>query len=466
MRFANFLRLSAICCALPLASCGGSSGGGGTTITPTPTPTPVPTPTPTPPPPAAATGRVVSTFGDPCAFYIFTSSSRDVSNPQTTRFFCSSEGRLGSGVTSLRPETFGPLAISSFKDNYGTAYAVDGITYSYVVYVAPLGSLIYSPATSLTHYAGNQTVVKRALGLASGSYAFAVDRDLTMFDPVDARASSDTTLRQDGGRAAAANLRATIAAQVPTFAFGPQDFYDTASPSFDRLGAYLAAHDAYLFDDAGMTAWLTSQLPTGRSYRSEVIAAGAHLVNAYVSAIGAQIDDTDSAAQFTLGIKAYLRAELYTLFATDTAAAAAHAAAITPAQITNATLVLRQRLSLPSTARFIPGPNFFQTTASSITVGGQTAVAKGDMSTVGGNDLFFGAPVGEFGLHHEYGSSIFQSVSVPSENRGKVSANFDRYNVVISALGGFRGITYVNYQAHQFYEAGETQAGRIYVYFQ
>lgn len=450
----------------PLASCGGSSEDGGTIVTPTPTPTPTPAPTPTPTPTPTATGRVVSTFGDPCAFYIFTSSNRDVNNSQTTRFFCSADGRVGPGVTPLRPETFGPLAISSFQTNYGTAYAVDGITYSYVVYVAPLGSLTYSPATSLVQYAGNQTAVKRALGLASGSYAFAVDRDLTMFDPVDARASSDTALRQDGARAAAANLRATIAAQVPEFAFGPQDVYDTAPPTFDKLGAYLATHDAYLFDDAGMTAWLNSQLPSGRVYRSDVIAAGAHLINAYVSAVGAQIDDADSAAQFTLGIKAYLRAELYTLFATDTAAAAARAAAITPVQITDATAVLRQRLSLPSTARFFPGPNFFQTTATSITVNGQTAVAKGDLATVGGNDLFAGAPVGEFGLHHEYGSSIFQSVSVPAENNGKVSATFDGYNVVINALSGFRGITYVDYQAHQFYENGETQTGRIYVYFQ
>lgn len=43
---------------------------------------------------------------------------------------------------------------------------------------------------------------------------------------------------------------------------------------------------------------------------------------------------------------------------------------------------------------------------------------------------------------------------------------FASYDIEITALNGFRGITYIDYQAKQLYENGETQTGRIYIYFQ
>ncbi|WP_168355843.1 hypothetical protein [Sphingomonas gei] len=391
--------------------------------------------------------------------YMYSSRER-IGDANTSGYYCSRDGRFGRGVVGLRSYGFGTFYPLWF-DHYNLAAGVDSAGSTYFAYVAPLGSLIYSPATSLIEFADSQVAVKRALGLDTGIFKLMTDPDLTKFDPVVALLDADDATHREGARVAAANLRAgAVAIGVDTVRQGRFDpyFLFVQQGNVKFVGEFVATRQAFLFDNSVMSDLLTSAVPAGK-YRADVLSAAAHLIGAYAAAIGVQIDTTTSATQFNLGLIGYLRTRLGELLEANTAEAAARALAVTAPQIIDQTAIFREALPLPTTGFFFPGPDFFVASAGAPLI----ITADGlDVSTLVSNDIYANGPTGSIGFFPA--SSSVLSVSVPSINSAELTAVLASGKVTVTALNGFKGYTYFDYAVR--HPSGEEGAARVYVNFQ
>jgi hypothetical protein len=238
---------------------------------------------------------------------------------------------------------------------------------------------------------------------------------------------------------------------------GYYDPYFRDGPNYRAVGQYLASHTAFLFDNATMTDLLTSNVAPGR-YRPDVLSAAAHLIDAYASAIGVQVSDTATAAQFTLGLPGYLRLELVSLLNANSADAASRAMAVTSQDILNETAVYREVLPFPTTGNFFPGPDFFVASASaSLTITADDPT-RGSLIS---NDVYANGPTGSIGFFPS--TSQIMSVSVPSANSAKVATVYLAGLVNVFPLNGFTGTTYFDYVVR--HPSGEQGTGRVYVSF-
>jgi hypothetical protein len=365
------------------------------------------------------------------------------------------------GIFELRGYGFGPYFPVSF-DHHNLVNGVDSAGSTYFAYVAPFGSRIYSPVTSLIEFANSQTAVKRGLGLDGGVFGLATDPDLLKFDPVTALLASDDATHREGARVAAANLRAlTAAIGVEAVQQGSYNPYYVQGASYKFVGEYLAAHDVFLFDNAVMTNILTSAVPAGR-YRADVLSAAAHLIDAYAAAIGVQIDTPASATQFNLGLTGYLRIRLAQLLAANTADAANEALAVTAPQIIAQTAVFREVLHFPTTGFFFPGPDFFVAPAGAPLVIIADGTVGPNSGSVIANDLYANGPTGSIGFFPS--TSTVLSVAVPPANAAALSATLASGKITVTALNGFKGYSYFDYSVQ--HPSGETGTARVYVSFQ
>lgn len=389
---------------------------------------------------------------------MYSTHDRLPSDTQISGAYCGRDGRFGGSVAGFQVYSFGTFgSISSFDKSYVYVTGVESAGSTLFGYVGPRGALVYSPTTSLIDYAGSQAAVKHGLGLDSGLFALATDRDLTSFDPVVALASTDDATHREGARVAAANLRALTAADgLSSVMAGYYDPYFRDGPNYRAVGDYLASHNAFLFDNATMTDLLTRNVAPGR-YRPDVLSAAAHLIDAYASAIGVQVSDTATAAQFTLGLPGYLRLELVVLLNANSAEAASRAMAVTNQDILNATAVYREVLPFPTTGNFFPGPDFFAASASAPL----TIIADTTSGSLVSNDVYANGPTGSIGFFPS--TSQVMSVSVPSANSAKVATVYLAGLVTVLPLNGFTGTTYFDYVVR--HPSGEQGTGRVYVTF-
>jgi hypothetical protein len=328
-----------------------------------------------------------------------------------------------------------------------------------VVYRAPLGSRIFSPLTTILDVAGGQAAVKGAFGLDDGLFALASDRDLTTFDTAAALASSDEALRREGARLVAANLRASaVASGIATFRSNEYDPYDFIATDYGEVGRWISSHPGFLFENSAMSQLLQSLVPAAR-YRTDVVSAAAHLIDAYAAAIGVQVADTASAAQFTLGVPGYLQPELAALVQANTAEAAAAAQAVTVQTILNRTAPFRDTLPFPTTGFFYPTPNFFLA-PSGTTLAIQCSNDPGKPS-IASRDAYANGPTGSIGF---FGSTAqVLSVSVSPANAARISAVLEGGSIKVSPVAGTSGTSYFDYIVRR--STGDEGVGRVYVTF-
>ena len=449
--------LALSCMALALGSCGGGGGGGGGGA---PAP-PAPPPPPPPPPPPSATIRAFSAVPAASFFYIFSHRDRVPNDPSFSGGYGNRQGQYGNGTgPALQSGAFGPLAgrDPATLDTYSlTATGIEQAGSTYVVFLAPSGSRAFSPTTTLIEWAQSQDAVKRALGLDSGVFALQTQPDLLRYDAVAALASADEEIRREGARVAAANLRAMAAAAVAE-RFGQAGLSQTWTMyQYQLLGQYIAGRPgSFLFSNAEMARFLRTLVPAG-TYRDDVIEAAAHLVDAYAAAIGVQVADTEQAARFTLGIRGYLLEEVDLLLRANSAAAAAAALAVDTTQILARTARYRETLPFPAAGFFFPGPDFYALAAGGQIVVPGSGFGNGSLTT---NDFYANGPNASIGFFP--GTTQTISVSVPAANAGQVGADLrPDGTVLITALGGFTGVTYFDYAVR--HQTGDQAAGRVYV---
>jgi hypothetical protein len=377
--------------------------------------------------------------------------------------YCDRNGRFGPGSGGgIQGYGFGTRFLSDYDEGYVGVFGIEAAGARIVYYTGPRGSQIYSPLTSLIDAAGGQDRVKRAFGLDTGVFALAEDRDLTTFDPAAALASSDDTLRREGARIAAANLRATaaVAGMFVVQLGGVPDPY--GSHHFDlnypRLGSALSTNSNFLFQNARMTEVLTALVPAGR-YRADVLSAAAHLIDAYAAAIGVQVADNASAARFSLGISGYLQPELAALLQANTPQAAAAVSAVTSQTILDRTAIFGDTVPFPTTGLFFPAPNFFVgASGTPLTIRSRWNGADSVLS----NDLYANGPTGAIGFFSDPASEVV-SISVPAARAGELTATLSADTITVNAAAGFRGTSYFDYRVR--HPSGEEGIARIYVLF-
>lgn len=395
--------------------------------------------------------------GGPCYVFVFGTVRDDYSNAGAGS--CSRDGRFGPGVSGLRGHQFigrDGTTIDDFLDGYVLVIGIESAGGTVVNFTGPRGSRVFSPLTSIIEPAESQSAVKRAFGLESGgTFALGADRDLTSFDPLVAMASTDEETRRDGGRIAASNLRAMTAAEgVRAVLAGAPEPYQPRDNDFTRLGTWIKSDDGFLFNKTRLTRLLTQSVATGR-YRDDVLSAAAHLISTYASAIPTQVADPAVAAQFTLGIRGYLRLELDALLTANTAEAAVKALAVTIPEAAIRTDIFLQRVPFPTTGYFFPSPDFIAgTNGTPINIRANT-----DAPDIGDNDYYLrDSPVGGMGV----GGEVL-SANVPAANAAHISATLVGDTIVVNALAGFRGTTYLDYRIRN--SQGEEGIARIYVQF-
>lgn len=458
--------LLATAASVALSSCGGGSAPSspvtipGGTVTPAPTPAPTPSPIPTP----SGTAQAENVGATPCFVYLYTSATLQPADV-VGGGYCDFQGRFAVNG-SIDGSSFGTVRIAQHQNYFVKIFGVDRASSMWIAYTAPKGSVIFSPVTSLAAYAGGQAAVKRALGLDGGLFSLATDRDLITFSVSEGLQSPDAAVRADAERLAAANLR-VLAVTIPLNGNTP---YSPATPAYDRLGSFVGANPAFLFNNAAMTNYWTGVW--GSTYHPRVVSAVAHLINAYAATIPVRIADDASARKYMLGIYGYLAPELQRLLTSNSPTEADAALAVTTTDILAAIAVFQDGPAFPTSGRFFPAPNFFEATSNLIYIrgdgngnpdpGGQT-VGSG---TLEDNDLFAqGIAEGPTGFFPN--DSTVTGVSVPAAFSSSISASLLDFSgshwVEVRALNGFRGRAAVDYQVR--YPTGATGTARVYLNF-
>jgi len=447
-----------------LAACGGGSSGTSTPITVAPTPTPTITPTPTPSP-SASTSPLVRVFGAAppiCFAYFYSTPARAPSDPTFSGRGCSRDGMFGTGAGFLVPQVFGPMA-SDYLTAHMSVLGVESAGSTILTYLAPPGSLIVSPLTSILVDAGDQGRLKRAFGLDSGIFSLAQDQDLTRFDAQAALASTDEATRREGARVVAANLRA-YAVNIGVHAIilnGRYDppFDDLSTDGYRKAGEHIAGNSNVLFANDVMTQMLTRATQPGR-FRPDVLSAAAHLIDAYAAAIGVQVSDRAMAARYTLGATGYLRFAINRLLRANSPEAAAAAMTVTTSQIIDHIAIYQTSPAFTSTGHFFPGTDFLEAAAGRPSVlRGDNRANPGSNGTLISNDLYANGP--NLGLFPA--TSEIQSVSVPAAVASQITVSHADGRITVTPASGFTGMTYFDYVVR--HPGGEQGTVRVYVDF-
>lgn len=438
------------------AACGGggSSGSGSPAPTPAPSVAPVPTPTPTPSP-----AQALNTAGTPCFAVMYPAADR-LPSQIAGGAFCGRDGRFGPGVTPISYDGYGSVRIEQFNDYFVDVVGIEPAGATYIRFTAPKGSTVFSPVTSLLAYVGDQAAVKQALGLDIGAFALAVDRELTTFNPVTALASDDPTTHADGERLLAANLR-VLAATIP---FSGTSTYFPSFPVYQELGNWIGANRGFLFNDEGMSRYLTSRLSS--TYDAKVISAMAHLINTYARVIPVRLMDEGTDRQMMLGIHGFLDLEIRRLLVGNSSVAADAVLPLSIFQVTAATQIFHDAPPFPTTGNFFPSPNFVETSGNSLIVQADQAASGGANESLVSNDLF-ARNTAQGGAGFFPGNSVVTGVTVPATYASSISAvlgtNAGGNTITISALAGFRGRVWFDYSVQ--HPTGQTGIGRVFVNF-
>lgn len=462
----TLLRCGAMALVLATGGCGGGSGS----PAPAPAPTPTPTPTPAPTPTASVTGRFFAATNGPCFVYLYSTAERSYSDSQVSGRYCSVDGLFGTSVVPLRGVAFGPRLFGDLSQSYLDVGGVEQAGLTYFRFSGPLGTRVFSPLSTLIEQAGSQTAVKRALGLDSGLFSLSTDRDLLTFDPAVALASNDESLRREGARIAAANLRAAAVAAGLFIVVKGQGQFDPYGPrlaDYQLFGQFLATNNSgFIFDNAVMTRLLGATL-NPNFYRADVLSAAAHLIDAYASTIGVQVSDQQSAARFTLGITGYLQVELSNLLRANSAEAATAALAVTNQTILDRTAIylqapymFRQVIPANNDDAFYPGPDFFTTSGNSLTI-----QAGGLSPSILANDLYAdvgGTPGTNPGLFPSSSSQVVRVIVNP-EHATEIAASISNGVITVAPLSGFKGQSFFLYRVR--HPSGIEAGGVVYVTF-
>lgn len=355
---------------------------------------------------------------------------------------------------------FGAVINPDIDAYFVRVYGIDTASSTVVESYAPRGSRVFSPVTSLVRFAGSQSAVKRALGLDSGIFSLAQDRELTTFNPATAILSGDADARAEGERLAAANLR--VLAIVA--AFSAQNTYLPFEQKYDDLGAFIGRDPGFLFTNATMSSYLTERF--GSRLSPKVISAMAHLINAYAATIPVRVGDEATARRFMLGIHGYLAPELGRLLNGNSASDADAALAVTTATIQSEIQTYRDGNSILLGTKFFPGPNFAETSGNEIVLQADLSVVSSSSLALTSNDLYVsGIADGPIGLFGNQATTI-TSVTVPAVFSSSITATLGTgtfREVRVRPSGAFRGRAYFDYAAR--HPSGATGTGRVYVNF-
>lgn len=456
-------RAAVLALSLIVYGCGGGggsgSGGGGAIVAPSPPPAPPP-----PPPPPVLTA--VGAFGMLAEFRFYPTGIK----PGATDVSSASGDRQGkypiqSGQALFRV-TFGSVP-SNYASVAKTAFGIDASAGMLLSNAAPADATVISPLTTLLVGSNNEAKLETQLGINGSVFGLAVDRPIKSFVPTDALASTDPTVLADGERLLAHHIRVlAVAAAFEHMTSAASDPSGTKSYNIGGVRSYLdTAPSQFLYTNANMAALLSTVNFGGISpqpvYRSDVLSAAAHLVNAYASAIGVRIANRQQATRFTLGIWGYLVPELTRLLKANDAATASEILALTSQQVLDATVRFNEQLPFDPNDNFFPAPDFYP-----IPRGGAYIVPAVDVGSNGdgplnSNDIHIEPNISD-GNHFFPGTSQVTAVTIPTNNFTEISAvlNADG-TVTIRPSASFTGVTYFDYTVR--HSRGDVEQGRVYV---
>jgi hypothetical protein len=471
--------LAALCAVFILTSCGGDGGSSGTGSTPAPvTPPMTPPMTPTDPAPIVPATPVgpatIRAFAGTkaAAYYIFWE------NPdfpgQTAEGFGTRDGLYYPGFSSqIFPFSIslGLNVTSDLSAKYKTVDVIDQSTSRFLTLRGVQAARVVTPITSLLYLTNEQERLKQQLGLHNNGTAGlqASDPDLLAYDAVTGLSDGNSGIRQDAARILAANVRAlsmAVAAGVINQGLSP---YGQAT-SFDRVENFLRlAPTRYIFNSIDMTTLATSaaqSAPTG-AIRADLLAAAGHLIQTYANTVPTQLSDDDQVAKYTAGIYGWLVPELSELLRENSAAAATAAMAQTPGQVEIAIARFGQRLPFNQDGQIFAATDFYRLTNGSTLRLSQNIAATASpydqpLFLPSYNDHYiFNAPSGNIRSFPSFLNGGVRSISIPAANQNEISAQISNGDVLISAVGGFRGVSYFDYVTS---ETGYGQAtGRVFV---
>jgi hypothetical protein len=351
-------------------------------------------------------------------------------------------------------------------------FGIDSAGSMFFNHIAPADATVISALTMLLAGGVPEAKLETQLGIAGSVFQLAADRDLRTFSPTQSLTSSDTAIVGDAERLFAHHLRIDMLNAVLN-EFRPNALNPTGSDTFLAtlpggagglsLAAGLnAAPSEFLFTNDRMVALLNSYgTITSAGYRSDVMSAAAHLINAYASVVSTRVASRERAAQLKIGIKGYLLPEIKRLLQANSATAASAALAVTSAQMEAEIARYAEQLPFDPNDNFFPSPDFYD-----LPLGGSKLVDATDVGSNGdgpfnSNDIHAEPRLND-GNHFFPGESQITAATVPALNAAQISATLNADGtVLIRPAAGFTGVTWFDYTVR--HARGDTKQGRVYV---
>lgn len=439
-------------CLISLAACGGG-GGSSAPTPPAPTPTPTPTPPPPPPPPPApssttfTSGAVGAIVGfadfdvDGDGEFVGSADLRGSTNRQG-EFGQDVSGKLGLGgfADEAAAEPIYAISVSGNDSASGLAYAL----------YAPTGATTVSPITTLLYFADDPAQVRTGLALDSGTAPLRSAPDLLTFDVPRSLSSSNANERFDASRLTVINLHLLNLASLVSAA----QFVDRGFPldSFgESFADFIAQNSSAAFDDPDYIGeYLQANFDCGGS--PEALEALAELVAKFGSIVPDRIDDLELAAKYSLLFRFTVTPEFRRLCAAPTGAAIAEVRAITAQEIEDQLAVFSSATPPDLSGTLFAAPDYREFQAPSLTL-----TARCDLPT----DSQRQSP---YCNDQEFGEGLdgLSLVSVTSGNSSQLSVSLaSNGQITMSALNGFRGLTFFDYVVQYQNEPGVQS--RVYV---
>jgi hypothetical protein len=458
---------------------GGSADGSAVSIVPPPPlplppppPPPPPAPPPPPPPPllTAPTQTVVTALGGfgMLAEFRFYPTGYSLNSKDYTLASSDRQGKYPAQPgQALFPGFSGGVNTANNATLEKSASGVDSAAAMFMSNRAPAGATVVSPLTSLLVGSNTEEKLEAQLGVNGSLFGLSTDRAITTFVPTDALSSTDVTIAADGERLLAHHIRVlAVAAALQPISDGSLYPSGLKLYNLDAMRAYLdVAPPQFLYTNSNMVGLLSSVNLSGvlpaTAYRTDVLSAAAHLVNAYASAVGIRIANRQQATRFILGIWGYLVPELGRLLKANDAATAAEILAVTNQQILDATQRFNEQLPFDPNDNFFPAPDFYQVAKGGTYTVSATSGYDSPDRAFNSNDLHIN-PNPQGGNNFFPGISQVTAVTVPQINSNEVKAvlNADG-TVTIQPTATFTGVTYFDYTVR--HTIGDIEQGRVYV---